>query len=52
MARLMRAMFVELQGNNHVLVEGTPAFEQFLRKRLPSWPCTTRLRSVATGFRC
>ena len=25
-------MFVELQGNNHVLVEGTPAFEQFFEE--------------------
>ena len=30
MAQLIpNATFVELPGNNHVLMEGTPAFEQF-----------------------
>jgi pimeloyl-ACP methyl ester carboxylesterase len=33
MAKLIPgAMFVELQGNNHVLIEGTPAFDQFFEE--------------------
>ena len=33
MAKLIPgAMFVELQGNNHVLVEGTPAFDRFFEE--------------------
>ncbi len=33
MAKLIPgAMFVELPGNNHVLIEGTPAFDQFFEE--------------------
>lgn len=33
MAKLIPgAMFVEMQGNNHVLIEGTPAFDQFFEE--------------------
>jgi hypothetical protein len=33
MAKLIpSAMFVELPGNNHVLIEGTPAFDQFFEE--------------------